>query len=83
MRKFILKNTEYGKIPIVITPAMGSFDGFEGYYKFHGQILDEDNIMIFEMTEEKCIDELVKAFEIKMHFWVRANLAELHLEYEE
>jgi len=73
MKHVKLIDTEIGKVPVVIEKK-------DNYY--NGTILSENNIFIQAKTEAFCIDQLRKAFECSMHFWVRFELSEINLTYE-
>lgn len=77
MKKIELIETELGKVPVIITKAIES-----GEIYYIGTILGENNIFIQSKTEAFCVDQLKKAFELNMHFWVRYELSEIGLSYE-
>ena len=77
MKHVKLIETELGKIPVVITKVKT-----EGESYYNGKVLGENNIFIQTKTEAFCIDQLRKAFELSMHFWVRHQFSELGLIYE-
>lgn len=78
MKKVILIDTEIGKVPALITGKRNA----EGEDYYTGTILGEHSIFIEAKTEAFCIDQLQKAFELLMHFWVRSEFAEINLSYE-
>jgi len=77
MKELKLINTEIGRIPVLIQKIE---DNDKTYYE--GSVLSEYNIFIQAETEEFCLEQLKKAFELSMHFWVRYELADLGLSYE-
>ena len=77
MKRIELIDTELGKLPIVMEKAK---ENGEIYY--NGTILGENSIFIQAKTEVFCIDQLRKAFECSMHFWVRHELSDIHLNYD-
>ena len=69
--------TEIGQVPVII----GSInENGEQYY--NGTIMGENNIYIQTKTIATCLDQLKKAFELSLHFWVRFELSEIGLVYE-
>ena len=77
MRQVRLIETEIGNVPVIIATVKY---GGETYY--NGTILGENNIFIQSKTEAFCLDQLKKAFELSMHFWVRHEISDLKLSYE-
>ena len=72
-----LINTEVGMIPVVIDKIT-----HEGEIYHNGTILGENNVFIQAKTEAFCLDQLKKAYELSMHFWIRGELSEIGLSYE-
>ncbi len=73
-----LIETELGNIPVVLDKIK-----HEGVEYYNGTILGERNIFIQAKTEAFCLDQqLKKAFELSMHFWVRNEFSDLKLSYE-
>jgi hypothetical protein len=77
MAEIKLIDTEIGRIPVVIRKIKQ-----EGESYYTGMVLGENNIFIQTKTEAFCIDQLRKAFELSMHFWVRHEISDLKLKYE-
>jgi len=77
MKEIKIIDTEIGKVPVVINTREE-----HGMIYYEGTILTESNIFIQAETEEFCLQQLKKAFELSMHFWVRYELADLSLSYE-
>ncbi len=68
--------TEVGKVPVTIEKVIK-----DGIVHYEGKIMGENNIFIETETEDYCLDQLRKAFELSMHFWLRFELNDLHLNY--
>ncbi len=77
MKNVKLIETELGFVPVIIEKVE---QNDEIYY--NGTILGEHSIFIQAKTEAFCMDQLKKAFECTMHFWVRHELSEIRLNYE-
>lgn len=77
MKKVELIDTEIGKVPIVISKVKQ-----HGEINYNGRIIGENNIFIQTRTEAFCIDQLKKAFELSIHFWLRNELFDIQLKYE-
>ena len=77
MRTVKVIHTEIGEIFVIITPVT---ENGEDYY--NGTILGENNNFIQAKSIVKCLEQLKKAFEISIHFWVRYELSEVGLTYE-
>jgi hypothetical protein len=77
MRTIKVIYTELGQIPVIITPVK---ENSEEYY--NGIILGENSIFIQAKSIAKCLEQLKKAFELSMHFWVRFELSDIGLTYE-
>ncbi len=77
MRRVKLIETEIGNVPVVIATVK-----YNGNTYYNGTILGENNIFIQAKTEAFCLDQLKKAFELSMHFWVRHEFSDLKLNYE-
>ena len=69
--------TDIGIIPVMIDVIEMSGDTY-----YNGRIIGEHNIFIQAKTMAYCLDQLKKAFELSLHFWVRLELTELHLNYD-
>ena len=77
MKKVKVIYTEVGVIPVLIETTKESGDTY-----YNGTILGEHNIFIQAKTMAYCLDQLKKAFELSLHFWVRLELTELQLSFE-
>ena len=77
MKKVKVIYTEVGIIPVLIEITKENGDTY-----YNGTILGEHNIFIQAKTMAYCLDQLKKAFELSLHFWVRLELTELQLNFE-
>jgi hypothetical protein len=69
--------TEIGQVPVLIDVIKES-----GTTYYNGTVLGEHTIFIQAQTMAYCLDQLKKAFELSLHFWIRYELSEIGLTYE-
>jgi len=77
MKQVKLLNTEIGFVPVVLEEKEENGEKF-----VNGTVLGENSIFIQAKTEAFCMDQLRKAFECLMHFWVRSEFSDINLTYE-
>lgn len=77
MKEVRIIETELGGVPVTLEKVKDNGEEF-----FLGEILGEKNIFIQTKTEAFCLNQLKKAFECSMHFWVRNQISNLKLNYE-
>ena len=78
MKKVKVIHTELGEVPVIVAPVAEK----GGDIHYNGTILGQNNIFIQTKSIATCLEQLKKAFELSMHFWLRQELHDLHLEYE-
>ena len=72
MKEVRIIYTEIGGVPVTIEQVVR-----DGKTLYEGKVLGENSIFIQSETEEHCLDQLKKSFELSMHFWVRFEIGDI------